>query len=86
MRACVHLQGAIGDRRSVKIPVERTQRSIQLKAWWPVQVLEELVHLHEVPRLMQEFRTLDKIHSDFVIPLDRRARRSSFGSPSTVRF
>ena len=43
------------------------------------------MHLHEVPRLMQEFRTLDKIHSDFVVPLDRRARRSSFGSPSTVR-
>lgn len=50
-----------------------------------MQVLEELAHLHEVPRLMQEFRTLDKIHSDFVVPLDRRARRSSFGSPSTVR-
>ncbi len=48
-------------------------------------MLEELAHLHELPRLMQEFRTLDKIHSDFVVPLDRRARRSSFGSPGTVR-
>ena len=59
--------------------------AIGSEGWVPVQVLEELAHLHEVPKFMQEFRTLDKIHSDFVIPLDRRARRSSFGSPSTVR-
>ena len=72
------------------IPVSYTEKPADrahcLDGVVPVQVLEELVHLHEVPRLMQEFRTLNKIHNDFVVPLDRRARRSSFGSPSTVRF
>lgn len=42
------------------------------------------MHLHPVPRLMQEFRTLTKILGDFVHTFDRRARRASSGTPGTV--
>lgn len=47
-------------------------------------MLEELAHLHAVPRLMQEYRTLTKVLGDFVCTFAKRARRSSFGSPGTV--
>lgn len=57
---------------------------IRKRGGLPVQVLEELVHLHPVPRLMQEFRTLTKILGDFLHIFDRRARRASFGTPGTV--
>ena len=48
------------------------------------QVLEELTSLHEVPRLMQDFRSAAKFLSDFVEPLSRRARGLSPGTPGTV--
>ena len=48
------------------------------------QVLEELASLHEVPRLMQDFRSAGKFLSDFVEPLSRRARGLSPGTPGTV--
>ena len=51
----------------------------------PLQVLEELASLHEVPRLMQDFRSAGKFLSDFVEPLSRRARGLSPGTPGTVR-
>ena len=51
----------------------------------PLQVLEELAALHEVPRLMQDFRSAGKFLSDFVEPLSRRARCLSPGTPGTVR-
>ena len=50
-----------------------------------LQVLEELASLHEVPRLMQDFRSAGKFLSDFVEPLCRRARCLSPGTPGTVR-
>ena len=51
----------------------------------PLQVLEELASLHEVPRLMQDFRSAGKFLSDFVEPLSRRARGLLPGTPGTVR-
>lgn len=48
------------------------------------QVLEGLASLHEVPRLMQDFRSAGKFLSDFVEPLSRRARALSPGTPGTV--
>ena len=48
-------------------------------------MLEELASLHEVPRLMQDFRSAGKFLSDFVEPLSRRARGLLPGTPGTVR-
>ena len=50
-----------------------------------VQVLEELAALHEVPRLLQEHRTLTKLLGDFVSSLSKKARRASIASPGEVR-